>query len=399
MPSIRQLFLDNLAQTSNFPMMVHIDRAEGVYMYGPDGKKYIDIISGIGVSALGHRHPAVVSAIKEQLDHYMHVMVYGEFVQSPQVKLASLLSDNLPDPLDNVFLVNSGSEAVEGALKLAKRYTGRSKLIHCSKSYHGATHGALSVGGSEEFKRPFRPLLPGVEEIEFGNPEDVNNIDENTAAVIIETIQGEGGVQIASKEYWQQLRSRCNETGTLLILDEIQAGLGRTGKLWAFEHYDIVPDILLLAKGLGGGLPIGAFISSLEIMKSLRENPILGHITTFGGNPVSSASAYATVKTIVDGALYKGVTEKAALFTSQLKHPKIKSLRQIGLLMALEFENFEITKAVVDRCTETGLITDWFLHCDNAMRIAPPLIIQNEQIIEACHILLKAIDWVYERKK
>jgi putrescine aminotransferase len=399
MPSQRQLFLAHLAQTTDFPMMVDIERAEGIYLYGPDGKKYIDLISGIGVSALGHRHPSVTNAVKEQVDRYMHVMVYGEFVQTPQVQLAKYLTEHLPDNLDNVFLVNSGSEAAEGALKLAKRYTGRPNILYAHNAYHGSTHGALAVGGGEHFKAPFRPLMPGVYPVRYGVMEDIELINNATAAIILETVQGEAGVVVAKKDYWKAIRNRCDETGTLLILDEIQSGIGRTGKLWAFEHFDIVPDILITAKGLGGGMPIGAFISSLEIMKVLRNDPILGHISTFGGHPVSSAAALATVKTVIEEGLVDKVADKAKFFSTKLKHPLIKGLRQMGFMMALQFDSFETTKAVVDRCTETGIITDWFLFCDNALRIAPPLIITESEVEEACDTLINAINWVYERQR
>ncbi|WP_277487613.1 aspartate aminotransferase family protein [Catalinimonas alkaloidigena] len=390
--SQRQLFLDHVAQTTHFPLMLEIERAEGVYMFDKEGKKYIDLISGIGVSNLGHRHPDVVKAVKDQLDKYMHLMVYGEFVQSPQVKLAKALSNTLPDPLNICYFVNSGSEAVEGALKLAKRYTGRHELISCVNAYHGSTQGSLSVCGNEGFKQAYRPLLPGVKHIRFGNYDDLNQINEHTAAIIIETVQGEAGVRVAKKDYFQILREQCYQTGTLLILDEIQAGFGRTGKFWAFEHYGIVPDILVSAKGMGGGMPLGAFISSNEIMGSLRENPILGHISTFGGHPVSAAASLATLKTIQREKLHKEVEHKAHLFKKQLKHPKIKEFRNKGLMMALAFDSFETLKPIIDRAIELGVLTDWFLYCDNAMRIAPPLTISEEEVKESCDIILQAID-------
>ncbi|WKN33980.1 aspartate aminotransferase family protein [Porifericola rhodea] len=392
--SQRQLFLDHLAQTTHFPLMLEIERAEGIYMYSPDGKRYLDLISGIGVSNLGHRHPKVVRAVKEQVDQYMHVMVYGEFVQSPQVQLAEALAKTLPSPLNSCYLVNSGSEAVEGALKLAKRFTGRHELISCVDAYHGSTQGSLSVCGNEGFKQAYRPLLPGVQHIRFGNYDDLEHISERTAAVIIETVQGEAGVRVAKKDYFQILRERCYQTGTLLILDEIQAGFGRTGKFWAFEHYGIVPDILVSAKGMGGGMPIGAFMSSPEIMGTLRENPILGHISTFGGHPVSAAASLATLQTIQEEKLYKQADHKAGLFKKLLRHPKIKEIRHKGLMMAVAFESFEVLKPIIDRAIELGVVTDWFLYCDNAMRIAPPLIITDEEIEEACDIILRAIEEV-----
>ncbi|MEK6476931.1 aspartate aminotransferase family protein [Catalinimonas sp. 4WD22] len=390
--SQRQLFLDHLAQTTHFPLMLEIERAEGIYMYGKDGQKYIDLISGIGVSNLGHRHPEVVKAVKEQLDKYMHLMVYGEFIQSPQIKLAKALSNTLPDLLNTCYFVNSGSEAVEGAIKLAKRFTGRYELVSCVNAYHGSTQGSLSVCGNEGFKQAYRPLLPGVRHIHFGNYDELEQITEHTAAIIIETVQGEAGVRLAKKDYFQILRERCYQTGTLLILDEIQAGFGRTGKFWAFEHYGIVPDILVAAKGMGGGMPIGAFISSAEIMGTLRENPILGHISTFGGHPVSAAASLATLKIIQKEKLHKEVDHKASLFKKYLIHPKIKEFRNKGLMMALGFDSFQTLKPVIDKAIELGVLTDWFLYCDNAMRIAPPLIITDDQVKESCDIILQAIE-------
>lgn len=388
----RQLFLSHLAQTTDFPLLIEIEKAEGIYMYGPEGRKYMDLISGIGVSNVGHRHPKVIQAIQNQLDKYLHLMVYGEYVQSPQVKLAKALTDTLPAHMDNVYLVNSGSEAVEGALKLAKRYTNRREIISCVNAYHGSSHGSLSVGGNEIFKRSYRPLLPGITNVEYGNLDHLDKINEETAAVIMETIQGEAGIRVAEKEYFQALRKRCNETGTLLILDEIQAGFGRTGKFWAFEHFDIVPDILVCAKGMGGGMPIGAFIANKELMGAFKNNPLLGHITTFGGHPVSSAASLATIEVILEGDLIEQVESKANLFKKLLIHPKIKSIRNKGLMMAVEFESFEVLKPIIDRAIEKGIITDWFLFCDDAMRIAPPLVITHEEIEIACQIILESIE-------
>ncbi|GHB28837.1 aspartate aminotransferase family protein [Mongoliitalea lutea] len=387
----RQLFLNHLAQTTDFPLMIEIERAEGIYMYGPDGKRYIDLISGIGVSNVGHRHPQVLNAIQEQLDKYLHLMVYGEYVQSPQVQLAQALCQTLPDTLNNVYLVNSGSEAVEGALKLAKRYTNRREIISCINAYHGSSHGSLSVGGNEVFKRAYRPLLPGISNILYGSYYQLDQITEQTAAVIIETIQGEAGIRVACKQYFQALRKRCDETGTLLILDEIQAGFGRTGKFWAFEHFEIVPDILVCAKGMGGGMPIGAFIANQVVMASFKSNPLLGHITTFGGHPVSSAASLATLKVIQKSNLLEQVETKANLFKELLVHPKIIAIRNKGLMMAIEFESFEVLKPIIDRAIGMGVITDWFLFCDDSMRIAPPLVITEEEIREACAIILQAI--------
>jgi len=392
MLSHRELFFRYLGQTSNFPLAVEIERAEGVYMYGPGGERYLDLISGISVSSVGHRHPAVVKAVKDQADRYMHLMVYGEFVQSPQVKLAELLVNHLPEPLNNVYLVNSGSEATEGALKLAKRHTGRTEMVSFRNAYHGSTQGSLSVMGDERMKKAFRPLLPDVRFLDFNQTEQLNQITSLTACVIVETIQGEAGAVVPTSEFMKALRTRCCETGTLLILDEIQAGLGRTGKLWAFEHFGIVPDILLLAKGLGGGMPIGAFIASAEIMQSLTHSPVLGHITTFGGNAVSAAAALATVDVITRERLWNGVTGKENLIREKLKHPAIKGIRGKGLMLAVEFDSFEQNKKIIDRCLEKGVLTDWFLFADNCLRIAPPLIIENDEIEAACQVILDAIE-------
>lgn len=388
----RQLFLDHLAQTTDFPLMLEIEKAEGIYMFGSDGKKYIDLISGIGVSNVGHRHPYVLNAIQEQLNKYMHLMVYGEFIQTPQVKLAKALADTLPPDLDTCYLVNSGSEAVEGALKLAKRFTGKPDMVSCFNAYHGSSQGALSICGNESFKRAYRPLLPGVRHIRHGYTEDLQYINKNTAAVIIEVVQGEAGVRLANKEYFQELRRKCTETGTLLIVDEIQTGFGRTGKFWAFEHYDLIPDIVICAKGMGGGMPIGAFISSKEIMASLKINPILGHITTFGGHPVSAAASLATLQTIYHERLLDTVEQKAAFIKGYLQHPMIKNIRNKGLMMAVEFESFDVLKPIIDKAIKLGVITDWFLYCDNAMRIAPPLTITEEEIKTACEIILEAVE-------
>lgn len=392
MLSNRELFKQHLAQTTNFPLQLEIDRAEGIYMFDPHGKEYIDLISGISVSNIGHRHPRVIEAIKKQLDRYMHLMVYGELVQSPQVQLAKAITDTLPSPLDQVYLVNSGSEAIEGALKLAKRFTGRAEIISCYNAYHGSTAGALSAGGNEIFKQNYRPLLPGHQHIPYNDVPALEEITENTAAFLAETIQGEAGARTPDEDYFRAVRKRCNETGTLLILDEIQAGFGRTGTFWAFEHYGILPDILTSAKGMGGGMPIGCFISSQEIMQVFTENPILGHITTFGGHPVSAAAALATLHVIHDEELMKSIPLKEQLFRELLKHPKIKSINGKGFLIAAEFESFEILKKVIDKALAIGVLTDWFLFCDNSMRIAPPLTITEEEIRKACRLILQAVD-------
>ncbi len=392
MLSNRQLFLNHLAQTSPTPLLLEIVSAEGIYMFDVDGKKYIDLISGIGVSNVGHRHPRVVEATKSQLDKHMHVMVYGEFVQNPQVLLADALSKTLPNQLNSVYLVNSGSEAIEGAMKLAKRYTGRSQIVSCGNAYHGSSHGALSLTGSENFKRNYRPLLPGVSHVEFGNFDEIEEITTDTAAMVVETIQGEAGVIQANQSYWEALRNKCDETGTLLILDEIQCGFGRSGTFWAFEAYDIQPDVLVSAKGMGGGMPIGCFISSKEVMNVFTENPVLGHISTFGGHPVSAAASLATLQVIQEENLIRDIPKKEQLFRSLLVHSKIKDLRSKGLMMALEFESYETLKPIIDRAIELGVVTDWFLFNDYSMRIAPPLIITDEEIREASNIILQAIE-------
>ncbi|MFI5161590.1 MAG: aspartate aminotransferase family protein [Sphingobacteriales bacterium] len=391
MLTLRQLFLANNAQTTDFPLLLEFERAEGVYMYDKAGKPYLDLISGIGVSNLGHSNPYVINAIKEQVDKYMHLMVYGEYVQTPQVRFAEKLVSLLPANLSSVYFVNSGAEAVEGALKLAKRHTGRSQIIACHNSYHGSTHGALSVMGNEEYKQAYRPLLPGINFIRFNAIDDLQFITEETACAIIETVQGEAGVRVPDKSYMQALRKRCTETGTLLILDEIQAALGRTGKLFAFEHFDIVPDILLLAKALGGGMPVGAFIASNEIMGALKGNPILGHITTFGGHPVCCAAGLAALEVLLNEGLVTSVEAKSQLFHQLLVHPAIKQFRGKGLMLAIELESFEFNKKVIDRCIENGVVVDWFLHCSNSMRIAPPLIITEDQIRQACSVIIEAI--------
>lgn len=352
----------------------------------------MDLVSGFAVSNIGHRHPSVVQAIKDQADKYLHLTVYGEFVQSPQVRFAEKLSSILPDSLNSVYFVNSGAEATEGAMKLAKRFTGRSEILACKNSYHGSTQGALSVMGNEYYKQAYRPLLPGIRFIEFNNMPDLEQINTDTAAIIVETIQGEAGVRVPESEYMQALRKRCSQTSTLLILDEIQTGFGRTGKLFGFENFDIKPDILLLAKGMGGGMPIGAFISSDEVMSVLKDNPILGHITTFGGHPVSCAAGLASLDVILKQNLYKDVLVKESLFRKHLQHPEIKEIRGKGLMLSIQLNSFSQVEYLSNYCSEKGIIIDWFLHCDTALRIAPPLIISEEEVILACRIILDALD-------
>jgi len=389
------VFLNHLAQTSPHPLLIPIERAEGIYLYSPDGKKYIDLISGIAVSNIGHRHPQVVQAIKAQLDKHLHVMAYGEYIQSAPNLLAKKLAELLPANLNCVYFVNSGTEANEGALKLAKRFTGRTEIISFHKSYHGSTHGSLSVSGNEVKKNAFRPLLPEVRFIEFNNPLDLKQITDKTACVIVETIQGDAGVRIPSREYLHALRKKCSETGALLILDEIQCGMGRTGKLFAFEHYGIVPDILTIAKAFGGGLPIGAFISSKEIMNSLTYDPMLGHITTFGGNPVCCASALATLNVIEEDKLLDQVERKGKLIENLLQHSGIREIRRIGLLFAIDFDSADRVQKIVEEAIKNGVICFWFLSCPNSFRIAPPLTISDEQIATACDVIKKAIDKAY----
>lgn len=392
MISHKQLFLLNNAQTSNNPNFLEVDHAEGLYLYDIKGKSYMDLVSGFAVSNIGHRHPKVIEAIKAQLDKYMHLTVYGEFVQSPMVKFAEKLISVLPEQLNNVYFVNSGTEATEGALKLSKRFTGRSGIIACHHSYHGSTHGALSVMGNEAYKQAYRPLLPDVGFISFGKEEDLENITADTACVIMETVQGEAGIRVPSLAYMQKLRQRCTEMGALLILDEIQAAFGRTGTLFAFEDYGIVPDILLLAKALGGGMPIGAFVANREVMGVLKENPILGHITTFGGHPVSSVAGLASLTAILEENLVSGVKEKGELFRSLLVHPMIREVRGKGLMMSIQLDTFEQVEKVSQLCAADGVVIDWFLHCENALRIAPPLIITEEEIRTATGVILKALD-------
>jgi acetylornithine/succinyldiaminopimelate/putrescine aminotransferase len=385
-----------MAPTSDAPLALEITKAEGVYLYDTAGKSYMDLISGIAVSNVGHCNPAVVKAIKDQVDNYMHLMVYGEYIQSPQVQLAeALVKSTGTNTLNQVYFTNSGTEAVEGAMKLAKRYTGRTEFISCFNAYHGASQGALSIAGDENFKNAFRPLLPDITHINHGCIGNLIKITKRTAAVVIEIVAGEAGVKTATKAYFQALRKRCDETGTLLIVDEIQSGFGRTGTFWAFQAMGIVPDILLTAKGMGGGMPIGAFIANERLMKTLSFEPVLGHITTFGGHPVSCAASLATLNYIVNENLMDQIPAKSALFHSLLKHPIIKEVRGIGFMLAVEMKDFKTVKAVIDECIQNGLITDWFLFCDNSLRIAPPLTITEEEIKIACNILLQAMNKVY----
>jgi acetylornithine/N-succinyldiaminopimelate aminotransferase len=388
----RQLFLMHLGQTSLAPMMLEIVRAEGVYMYGPDGKKYIDLISGVSVSNTGHSHPKVVEAVKNQVDSYMHLMVYGEIIQSPQVKYADRLTGILPPELNSCYFVNSGSEAVEGALKLAKRFTGKSRIISFKNSYHGSTHGALSIQGSEFYKNAYRPLLPDTFQICFNDEKSLDSIDNNTACTIIEPVQGEAGVIYPENDFLLKIRNRCNSTGSLLIFDEIQTGFGRIGSMFAIDRFGVVPDILLLAKALGGGMPLGAFISSREIMSALVSNPSLGHITTFGGHPVCCAAGLASLNVIIDEKLAEGCNSKSTVFKQELALQLISEVRGEGLLLAVQLIDPVYVQYVIAHAPDYGLILDYFLFCDNAFRIAPPLIISEDEISMACRQLKKLLD-------
>lgn len=399
----RELFLRHVAQTSAAPLALEIVKAEGIMLYDVNGKEYIDLIGGISVANTGHRHPKVIEAIQKQLDAYLHIMVYGEFIETPQVQYAKLLTDHLPASLNSVYFTNSGTEAVEGAMKLAKRATNRTQIIAFNNSYHGSTQGALSIIGNEYWRNAFRPLLPDVLHLEYNSFESLDEITERSACVIAETVQGEAGIIVPSKEWMQALRKKCTGTGTLLILDEIQTGFGRTGKLWGFEHFDIVPEIVLLGKALGGGMPLGAFIADKKLMWALTENPVLGHITSFGGHPVCCAAGMAAMKALLEGGLNSvqsdernrvpfSVQSKEQLFRSLLIHPKIKDLRSFGLWMAIEFESFEENKKVIDYCISNGILTDWFLFSPNCLRISPPLVITEKDIKKACKVILQATE-------
>jgi len=390
----RELFLRHVAQTSDLPLLgvdMNIKGAKGSILTDADGKTYIDLISGISVSNIGHCHPKVVSAIKEQSEKYMHLMVYGEFNQTPQVKYATTLCKLLPEGLDSVYYTTGGSEAVEGALKLAKRATGRTGIISFKNAYHGSTHGALSVMGDEYFKNSFRPLLPDVRILEFNNLKDLEQITKHAAAVIIEPIQGEAGVRKADPEFIKALRARCTDMDVVLIFDEIQSGFGRTGTLFAFEQYGIVPDILVIAKGMGGGLPIGAFVSSLQLMSTLTNNPVLGHINTFGGNAVCVAAALANLEVITDEKLFLRAKKIEKLIRENLKHPLIKELRIHGALGAIDFKDESLNMRVIKSCLKNGVISDWFLFCPTAMRIAPPLTIPDEKLIQSLDTIKKVL--------
>lgn len=392
--SNRQLFLSHIAQTSPAPIGIEMVRAEGIYLWDVHQKRYTDLISGFSVCNIGHSHPDVVKAVQQQAAEYMHLIVYGEFIESPQTSYAKLLTDHLPATLDCVYFTNSGAEATEGSMKLAKRITNRSKIIACNKAYHGSTQGALSVMGDEYWRNSFRPLLPDIYHLDYNSDNLINAIDSNTACVILETVQAESGVTAPAAEWLQAIRKKCDEHCVLLVLDEIQAGFGRAGSLWAFEQYGIVPDILLLGKALGGGMPLGAFISNHKLMNTLTYNPVLGHITTFGGHPVSCAAGKAAMEVLLKGNYIKTVSKKEVILKEQLVHPAIISSQSKGLWMSLQFASDDLCRRIVHQCVQNGLITDWFLFAPDRLRIAPPLIITEEELKQVCSLILKSIDKV-----
>ena len=385
-------FFKYQAQTTPFASGFEVEKAEGSYIYGKNGKKYLDFVAGVSANTLGHSHPKIVDAIKTQAEKYLHVMVYGEYAQEMPIALCKLLAEATPEPLEVTYLVNSGAEAIDGSLKLAKRYTGREEIISFKDAYHGNTHVALSVAGNEYHKREFRPLLPMVSFIEFNNEKDLEKITEKTAGVILETIQGAAGFLLPENDYLKKLKARCEEVGALLILDEIQPGFGRTGKLFAFEHYGIVPDILAMGKGMGGGVPVGAFMSSRKIMESLSHSPKLGHITTFGGNPLIAASSYATLKEVLESGLMNEVHEKEKLFRELLVHPKIKNVNGRGLMLAVNLGTPEYTLDVAKRCMDKGLVVFWQLYRNEYLRISPPLTLSLDEIKEGCKIILEVLN-------
>lgn len=388
----RQLFLLHLGQTSTEPLLLEITRAEGVYMYGPSGEKYLDLISGVSVSNIGHRHPDVVAAIREQTEEYLHLMVYGEMIQSPQIKYAGLIVSLLPGSLDNCYFVNSGSEAVEGALKLAKKYTGRKKIIYFSNAYHGSTHGALSVQGSDKYRESFTPLLPDTLQIGFNDFGALAAIDDSTACVIVEPIQSEAGVIYPAEGFLEEIRQRCNDKGALLIFDEVQTGFGRTGSLFAIDRFGVIPDILVLAKALGGGMPLGAFISSRKIMSALIAEPQLGHITTFGGHPVCCAAGLASLNVILEKKLTEQCEAKSDVFKRKLIHKLIKEIRGEGLLLAVQLADPGYVRYIIKNAPRYGIILDYFLFCEDAFRIAPPLTISDDEIDSACRQIISLLD-------
>ncbi len=393
--SVRQLFLRHVAQTSPSPLGLEIEKAEGLYLYGGNGEKWLDLISGISVSNVGHRHPKVIEAIHEQLEKYMHLMVYGEYIQSPQVKLAAKLASVIPS-LDSIYFTNSGTEAIEGAIKLARRYTGRKKIFSFKDAYHGSTNGALSLMSNEYFSAPFHPLLPEVFHLTSGNHQELVNIDKETAAVFVEIIRGEAGAEVVDHKFLQDLRSRCTEVGALFVVDEIQTGFGRTGSFFASLGVNIIPDILVIAKGMGGGMPIGAFMSNRKIMDALSNQPVLGHITTFGGNAVCCAASIATFDVIQTLDIEVRVPKLESIVRKTLVHPAIQNISGKGMLLALVFSSDEFAQKVIAACIKKGVITDWFLFAANRLRICPPLTITEEELLEACQVVLAAIDECYQ---
>ena len=391
--SERDFFLSHLGQTTPFPFLVEVERAEGIYIYDKQGKAYMDMISGVAVNNIGHRHPKVISALKNQIDKYLHVMVYGEFIQDSQQLLVKELLEVLPDSLDGVYVVNSGTEAIEAALKLAKRVTGRTELVSFRGSYHGSTHGSMSVSGNEVKKQAFRPLLPDVRFLIHNRLEDLQQITEHTAGVIIETVQGDAGVRVPNLEFLRALRQRCDEVGALLIFDEIQCGMGRTGKLFAFEHFDVVPDVLTLGKAIGGGMPIGVLVSSHENLKEFTYDPMLGHITTFGGHPVICAAANACLEVFESEIDFNEVERLGALLESLLAHSEeIKEVRRIGMMFAFDMVSAERVEKVVLKCMEMGLISFWFLSHPYSFRLSPPLNLTESEVRKAAAIILEAIE-------
>ncbi len=393
---LRKQFMRHVAQTSPAPQLIEVERAEGVFFYTPEGKPYYDLISGVSVNNVGHGNKAVIEAVQRQVADYMHVMVYGEMVERPQVEYAKLLADTLPDPLDSVYFLNSGAEAVEGALKLAKRYTTRTEMISMRRAYHGSTHGAMSMMGApegEEWKNAFRPLLPDTKAIRFNCIEDLSLITERTACVLCEPVQGEAGVVPPQNNYLNALRKRCSEVGALLIFDEIQMGMGRSGEMFAMQKYGVTPDIVCLAKAFGGGMPLGAFISSHEIMSTLTHDPVLGHITTFGGHPVCCAAGLAAMRYLIDNNVVVDVERKGALYEELLQsHPAVKQIRRSGLLLAVELGSSDKLYRIMDLFIEEGILSDWFLFCDTAFRISPPLVISDDEIRDSVRIITKCLD-------
>ncbi|MBR4995279.1 MAG: aspartate aminotransferase family protein [Alistipes sp.] len=393
---LRKQFLRHIAQTSPAPQLIEVARAEGVFFYTPEGKPYYDLISGVSVNNVGHANTAVIEAVQRQVADYMHIMVYGEMVERPQVEFARLLAETLPEPLDSVYFLNSGAEAVEGALKLAKRYTARTEMISMRRAYHGSTHGAMSMMGApegEEWKGAFRPLLPDTKAISFNSFDDLAEITERTACVLCEPVQGEAGVCLPAEGYLQALRQRCDEVGALLIFDEIQVGMGRSGEMFAMQKYGVTPDIVCLAKALGGGMPLGAFVSSQKIMSTLTHDPVLGHITTFGGHPVCCAAGLAAMRYLQENRVVEDVERKGALYEELLKdHPQVKEIRRNGLLMAVELGQSEKLYKIMDFFIEEGILSDWFLFCDTAFRISPPLVISDDEIRDSVKIIRRCLD-------